>query len=220
MVLSEWNTLTGESQDVNGTFFRAGIILKEILKLDLLVESYGFWLNTGLYGNYKLDKENNFNSLELFYNYSGKKPVYNVLLIASRLKGNVKFLGEECMLLQDGENYQLLLWNPNYFNPKLSSEIKFLESKAIIYNIDIPYIENGNYQVKRFDLSRYQGAIYYVFQNFKSKISIDLETRDYISNASKPSLSVFDVIIEDGFKYSVTLDTNAIVLLEFKPFQL
>ncbi|HHX69498.1 MAG: helix-turn-helix domain-containing protein [Miniphocaeibacter sp.] len=216
LVLSEWNTLTGEKQSINGTFFRAAIILQEVLKLDLLIESYGFWLNAGIYMNYKFDKENKFNSLELFHNYKGKKPVYNVLLLASRLKGNVRFLGKECMLLQEGDNYQLLLWNPNYFNPNLSEQLRFLESKTVLYNIEIPDIKDNYYQVKRFDYSRNSGAIYYLFQNFKSKYPLDLESREYLSTMSVPKISVFDVSVQNGFNYSFILDTNAIVLLEFK----
>lgn len=218
LVLTEWNTLTGESESLNGAFFRSGIIVKEILKLDLIIESYGFWLNAGIYRNMKFDKSNKYTSLELFHNYYGKKPVYNVLVLLARLKGNVRFLGEECMLLQEGEQYQFLLWNPNYFNPKLSEQIKFIESKAAVFNVDIPCIKDGNYQIKRFDLSRYQGAVFYVFQNFKSKIPIDIESRKYIANEANPKLSVFDIEVKEGFKYSITMDTNAIVLLEFKPY--
>ncbi len=217
IILSEWNTLTGEKQSINGTFFRAAIILQEILKLDLLIKSYGFWINAGIYKNYKLDKNNKYNGLELFHNYSGKKPVYHVLALSSRLKGKVKFLGRECMFLQNSDKYQLLLWNPNYFNPKLSEEIRFMESKSVLYNIEIPNIDNNIYQVKRFDLSRGNGAIYYVYKDFKSKYPIDIEARNYIGNESKPKLSIFDVNIKNGFSYSFVLDTNAIILLEFTP---
>ena len=217
IILSEWNTLTGEKQSINGTFFRAAIILQEILKLDLLIESYGFWINAGVYKNYKFDRENKYNGLELFHNYSGKKPVYHVLALSSRLKGNVKFLGKECMLLQNNDTYQLILWNPNYFNPKLSEEIRFLESNVVLYNVEIPDMINNKYQVKRFDLTRTDGAIYYVFQDFKSKVPIDLEAREYIERESRPKLSVFDVNVKNGFAYSFVLDTNGIVLLEFTP---
>lgn len=217
LYLTEWNTLTGKKQSINGTFFRGAIILQEVLKLDLFIEAYGFWLNSGLYKNYKFNKSNKYNGLELFHNYSGKKPIYNVLTLASRLQGRVRSLGKEYMLLQDKEIYQLLIWNPNYFNPKLSEQLKFLETKMITYNVEIPEIEDNYYQVKRFDLSRYNGAIYYNFQDFKSRYPIDLEAREYISHISKPKMSVFDVDIVDGFKFSFRLDTNAIILLEFRP---
>lgn len=217
LYLTEWNTLTGKKQSINGTFFRGAIMLQEILKLDLYIEAYGFWLNSGLYKNYKLDKDNKYNGLELFHNYSGKKPIYNVLTLASRLKGRVRALGKEHMLLQDRENYQLLLWNPNYFNPKLSEQLKFLETKAMTYNIEVADIKDNYYQIKRFDLSRYDGAIYYNFQNFKSRYPIDMEARRYISDISIPKMSIFDVNIIDGFKFSFRLDTNAIILLEFRP---
>lgn len=217
LILSEWNTLTGEKQSTNGMFFRAAIILQEILKLDLIIESYGFWINAGVYKNYKLDKKNKYIGLELFHNYSGKKPVYHVLSLSSRLKGNVKFLGKECMLLQNDDKYQLLLWNPNYFNPKLSEEIRFLESKVVLYNIEILDMESNKYQVKRFDLSRTYGAIYYLFKDFKSLYPIDLESREYITSGSKPKMSVFDADIKEDFTYSFVLDTNGIILLEFTP---
>lgn len=217
LFLTEWNTLTGEKQNINGTFFRGAIILQEILKLDLLIEAYGFWLNAAIYKNYKFDKSNQYNGLELFHNYSGKKPVYNVLALASRLNGKVKFLGRECMLVEEDDEYQLLLWNPNYFNPKLSEQLKFLETQSVLYNIKIPSIKNNYYQIKRFDFNRNEGALYYNFQKVKSRFPIDLEAREYITNISVPKISVFDANIVDGFEFSFELDTNAIILLEFKP---
>lgn len=216
LVLTEWNTLTGEKQNINGIFFRAAIILQEILKLDLHIDSYGFWLNAGLYQKFKLNKSSEYNGLELFHNYSGKKPVYQVLSLSSRLKGNILFLGKETMLLNDEEDYQLLMWNPNYFNPKLSKVNKFLESQAVSYNIEVPAIAKGYYQVKRFDLNRYFGALYYEFKDFQTKYPIDLESHNYIFSKCMPKLSYFDVRVEDGFKFNCILDTNAITLLEFK----
>lgn len=216
LVLMEWNTLTGKKQTINGTFFRGAIILQEILKLDLHIDSYGFWLNAGVYKKFKLNKFTKYSSLELFHNYSEKKPVYNVLKLASRLKGNILFLGKESMLLKSQDGYQLLMWNSNYFNPKLSKETKFLESQAVSYNIEVKDIEDGYYQIKRFDLNRYFGALYYEFKEFKSDIPLDYESHQYIKNNLNPKLSVFDMRVEDGFKFNCILDTNAITLLEFR----
>ncbi len=217
IVLSEWNTLTSQEQDINGIFFRAAIILQEKLKLDLEISAYGFWINAGTYNKFKLDKDNRYIGLELFHNYNGKKPVYHVLTLTSRLKGNILFLGKNSMLLNNEDEYQLLLWNSNYFNPSLSKKANFLESQAVSYHIEIPDIKDNYYQVKRFDFNRYAGAIYYDFKNYNSIFPLDLETHSYISNKCQPKLTVFDLNVKKGLKFNCILDTNAIVLLELKP---
>lgn len=219
IILTEWNTLTGERQDINGIFFRAAIILQEKLKLDLEITAYGFWINAGIYNKFKFNKLNKYNGLELFHNYNGKKPVYHALSLASRLKGNILFLGKNSMLLSHDDEYQLLLWNSNYFNPSLSRKVNFLESQAVSYHIEIPDIQNNHYQVKRFDLNRYAGAIYYDYQNYDSMTPLDFETHKYISSKCQPKLSVFDINVRDGLKFNCILDTNAIVLLELKPVE-
>lgn len=221
IILTEWNTLTGERQDINGIFFRAAIILQEKLKLDLEIAAYGFWINAGTYNKFKFNIKNKYVGLELFHNYNGKKPVYHVLSLASRLKGRILFLGKNCMLLShDDDDYQLLLWNSNYFNPSLSKKVNFLESQAVSYHIEIPDIKDNYYQVKRFDLNRHAGAIYYDYKNYNSSTPLDLETHRYISNKSQPKLSVFDINVKDGLKFNCILDTNAIILLELKAVEI
>ena len=220
LILNEWNTLTGERENINGIFFRAAIILQEKLKLDLEISAYGFWINAGTYNKFKFNKDNKYNGLELFHNYNGKKPVYHALTLASRLKGKILFLGKNCMLLNHEEEYQLLLWNSNYFNPSLSRKANFLESQAVSYHIEIPDIKDNYYQVKRFDLNRTSGAIYYDFSNYYSIAPLDLETHRYISNKCQPKLSVFDINVKDGLKFNCILDTNAIILLELKPVEI
>lgn len=214
LYLSEWNTLTGKSRTTNGMFFRGALVLQEVLKLDLQVAGYGFWLNTDLFENNHPIKPIKYDGLELYVNYAGKRPIFHVLAIANRLKGKVLAIGEEFMLTKHYDNYQLLLWNANYFAPHLSKEESFLESQSMTFRIEIPEIESRTYQVKQLDFNRQHGAIFYAYEEFKSSEPLDYESHIYLSEISRPKMQVFDLEVRDGFDFYCMLDTNAVMLLE------
>ncbi len=214
LYLSQWNTLTGQSRATNGSFFRGALVLQEVLKLDLIVAGYGFWLNTDQFESSQEIKPIKFDGLELFHNYLSKRPAFHVLALASRLKGKVVALGDEFMLTKHYNNYQLLLWNVNYFPPHLSLEETFLESQSVTFRIEIPEIENNFYQVKQIDFNRYNGAIFYAYGDFNSNEPLDYESHEYLAEVSRPKMKVFDLEVNNGFDFYCILDTNAVLLLE------
>lgn len=118
------------------------------------------------------------------------------------------------MLTKHNDNYQLLLWNVNYFPPHLSLEESFLESQSVTFRIEIPEIEDNLYQVKQIDFNRHNGAIFYAYADFTSSEPLDFEAHNYLSEISRPKMKVFDLDVKDGFDFYCILDTNAVLLLE------
>ncbi|MCA5013929.1 MULTISPECIES: helix-turn-helix domain-containing protein [unclassified Enterococcus] len=217
LYLTEWNTLTGMTRISNGTFFRGAIILKDLLMLTPLLQGYGFWLNIDLYEVNTQNRPLKNDGLELFHYHSGKRPVYFCLWLARRLGGTVVAAGEEYIMTHSNGKYQLLLFNTNYFDPHLSTEEAFLKSHSVNIELDLSKIKPAQYQVKQIEFNRYNGALFYTYEEFKNAASLDLEAQEYIMNKSRPKMRVFDVHIQETFLYFVTLDTNGIVLLEMTP---
>ncbi|WP_375178614.1 helix-turn-helix domain-containing protein [Enterococcus rotai] len=217
LYLTEWNTLTGMTRNSNGTFFRGAIILKDLLILDTLVEGFGFWLNIELYEQETQERPLKNDGLELFHYYSGKRPAYFCLWLARRMRGGILAQGEEYILTYEEGQYQLLLFNTNYFDPHLSSEEAFLKSQAVTFEIELTAIKSANYQVKQIDFNRHNGALFYTYEEFSNAGTLDLEAQEYIVDNTRPKIKVFDTQIDNSFNYYVTLDTNGIVLLELKP---
>lgn len=217
LYLMEWNTLTGMTRNSNGTFFRGAIILKDLLKLATLVDGFGFWLNIELYEQNTQKRPLKNDGLELFHYYSGKRPVYFCLWLARRMKGTILSQGEEYLLTYESGNYQLLLFNANYFDPHLSSEEAFLKSQAVAFELELIGIASEHYQVKQIDFTRHSGALFYMYEEFRSAKTLDLETQEYIVEQTRPKIKVFDTEITGAFNYYVNLDKNGIILLELTP---
>ncbi|MGY3778956.1 helix-turn-helix domain-containing protein [Isobaculum melis] len=217
LYLTEWNTLTGMTRNINGTFFRGAIILKNMLKFDQLVVGYGFWLNIELYEENTQKRPLKNDSLELFHYYSGKRPAYFCLALARRTLGEMLAQGEDYLLTVHHGTYQLLLFNPNYFDPHLSSEEAFLKSQTITIDLAITGIKPNRYQVKLIEFNRQNGALFYSYDEFSQVNQLDIETQQYIVEKTKPKIKVFDTHIESLFNHYLTLDTNGVALIELTP---
>lgn len=87
LYLTEWNTLTGKTRNMNGTFFRGAIIVKDILTLNELITGYGFWLNIDLYESNTHQRKSKNDGLELFHFNNSKRPAYFSLVLENRMKG-------------------------------------------------------------------------------------------------------------------------------------
>ena len=212
--LSEWNTLTGTTINMNGLFFRGALILQDILLIEELVDGLGFWINVEQFEKNKTHSSTKNEGLELFHFYSSRRPSFFCLLFAQRMKGTIIAQGDSYLLTQSGKNYQLLVWNSNYFDPHLSSEQAFLESQALRLDVTIQQLISGNYQIKQLELNRNSGALFYTYNEFQEAKMLDYETQEYVRTVTQPKIKVFDAVIHEQFTFYLTLDTNAVTLLE------
>lgn len=125
--LLSWNTLTGDTRDTNGRFFRGALLMDNLLGLADQVWLAGFWLNSGLQGEARANGKLDTSSLALHYLHGLPRPVYWVLWLWRRLRGEVVINDKNLLLLRHKGHYQLLLRNTVVFNPRLSSEEAFIQ---------------------------------------------------------------------------------------------
>lgn len=215
--LLEWNTLTGTTISYNGLFFRGAIIVSDMLRLDKLIAGYGFWLNIENHERELSQGDSDRTGLDLFHFQSKPRPSYFCLQLARRIQGRVLSEGDYYLFVKNQDKYQLLLWNTNYFDPHLSSEEAFMESQALEITITIKELFARQYQVKQLTLDRDHGALFYVYRQFQQAKILDHETEAYIDAKTQLDLQVFDVKIEQEFSHFLTMDTNAVTLLELTP---
>lgn len=128
--LLSWNTLTGNTRDTNGRFFRGALLMDNLLGLADRVWLAGFWLNSGLQGEARANGRLDTSSLALHYLHGLPRPVYWVLWLWRRLRGEVLVTDKNLLLLRHNGHYQLLLRNTVVFNPWLSSEETFTSASA------------------------------------------------------------------------------------------
>lgn len=128
LILITWNTLSGNTRYTNGIFFRGAQIMKMIFDLSSEVEGIGFWLSTELHeeehkgGNIVLD------GIELFHYYSGKRLAYYAVQFKERLRGKIVAQGNDYIMTQNEQGYQLVLFNRKIFNPRYSVEEIYVKS--------------------------------------------------------------------------------------------
>ncbi len=65
--LLSWNTLTGDTRDTNGRFFRGALLMDNLLGVADQVWLAGFWLNSGLQGEARANGKLDTSSLALHY---------------------------------------------------------------------------------------------------------------------------------------------------------
>ncbi|MEY8445436.1 helix-turn-helix domain-containing protein [Enterococcus ratti] len=218
LYLMDWNTITGKTRVTNGTFFRGAIILQEYLELLPLVKGFGFWLNIELYESMSLSAQLLNDGLELFHFQNNKRPVYYCMWLLQRLKGEIIAMGKEYLLVKNRNKYQLLLWNSNYFDPYLSSEESFLNSYKVSLAINIQELPSSYYQIKQIDFDHHNGAVYYTYNQFRKIKHLDVELQEYIERTTHPRMKAFEIELEDRFSYYITLESNAISLIELTAY--
>lgn len=215
--LTDWNTLTGMTRRANGLFFRGAIILNEILTLNHLVDGYGFWLNIELFEQHTNKKSLKTDGLEIFHYFSGKRPTYFSLVLAERLHGQIVAQDHNYILTVANGCYQLLVWNMTYFNPDLSSEELFLASHGATYSVTLTGFPKHDFQVKQLDFNRHNGALFYSYDKVADVPYIDFETQEYINQTTQLQLKNYRMNSLSDLHFQLTLDANAVTLLEFTP---
>lgn len=215
-ILSEWNTLTGDTRYKNSYFFRGALIVHDLAKIESLVDSYGFWLNTFLFEEKHHSAESvRFDGLELLHYYNCRRPVYFALSLYRRLRGKVIATGSHFILTTYNGHYQLLTWNAQYFSPNLSLNENYLKDKTLSLEITSPNVPNGLYQVKKLTLSKDHGAVSYSYDRFSSQQILDQEAHEYLSHVTHPKMDVFDQKFIDGLHLKCFLEPNDVCLFEF-----
>jgi hypothetical protein len=95
----------------------------------------GFWLNSGLQGEARANGKLDTSSLALHYLHGLPRPVYWVLWLWRRLRGEILFHDKNLLLLHHQGHYQLLLRNTVVYNPWLSSEAAFIQRFSQPYSV-------------------------------------------------------------------------------------
>lgn len=214
--LLSWNTLTGNTRATNGWFFRGALLMQNLLGLSEQVWLAGFWLNSGLQGEARTNNTLDTSSLALQYNHGLPRPIYWVLWLWQRLRGEVLVNDKSVLLLRHQGGYQLLLRNVVVFNPLLSSEEAFIQRFQQQYHLQLQGMR-GEWRIRRHLFDRHNGALYPLLEGVRSDSGPDEEMWRWIAHKARPTLSLRDERLNDGWQMTESLESNALVLYEFMP---
>ncbi|EHT13868.1 helix-turn-helix domain-containing protein [Klebsiella michiganensis] len=215
--LLSWNTLTGDTRDTNGRFFRGALLMDNLLGLADQVWLAGFWLNSGLQGEARANGKLDTSSLALHYLHGLPRPVYWVLWLWRRLRGEVLINDKNLLLLRHHGHYQLLLRNTVVFNPWLSSEEAFTQRFSQPWSVRLLGLE-GRWRIKHHLFDQHHGALFPLFEAFRSQSGPDDEDYRWLMHRARPALRVSEETPDsDRWQLVETLESNALALYEFTP---
>lgn len=159
LILLNWNTLTGDTFITNGEYFRGGIIIEQLLKLSSKVEGIGYWLNYDLHVSHCKNERDYMNSIELFHQYNGKRPVYFTALLFNKLTSNILYSDDTCIVTGTDSNFQILLYDAKHFNPYLALDNQMNMRATEMIHLNINALEEGMYKIKHFTLDKENGVL-------------------------------------------------------------
>lgn len=219
LFLDIWNTLTGDSRYSNGTFFRAALIFNTVLELSQEVQGLGFWINNEIHERVHNSQDLVSDGLELFHYFDGKRPVYYAMFFKERLYGTVLSEGENHLLTQNEDGYQIALFHERNFNPRYSVDDLFLREHSKELQVKIENLEPGEYQVTRFKFDRKNGALYDNLRKINSKYGINQEVMKYIISTTTPDVEINDELIDGKWSFYAYMDINSIHFIELKKIE-
>lgn len=214
--LLSWNTLTGNTRATNGWFFRGALLMHNLLGLSDQVWLAGFWLNSGLQGEARANDTLDTSSLALQYNHGLPRPIYWVLWLWRRLRGEVLINDKNLLLLRHEGRYQLLLRNTVVFNPWLSSEEAFIQRFRQQYRVQLQGL-SGAWRVKSHLYDQHNGALYPLLDAFTVASGPDEEIWRWVRHKARPTLAVRDEQLHDSWQITDSLESNSLVLYELTP---
>lgn len=214
--LHSWSTLTGDTYATNGLFFRGALLMDALISLPTNVSMLGFWLNSEV--QHEKDSKNiiDNNSLSLFFSSETCRPIFHILKLKEKMKNKAHYSGHNWVATKDGDNYQILLFNPVNIDPDLSVKEHLLNDYKKIINLSMELHRKGIWRIKQWTFDQKNGALYHQYGLHPTLFERDQETMDYIRTRSQPTLSVYDENLEFYFQKSINLDINAVMLIELK----
>lgn len=216
--LLSWNTLTGNTRATNGWFFRGALLMHNLLGLSDQVWLAGFWLNSGLQGEARANDTLDTSSLALQYNHGLPRPIYWVLWLWQRLRGDVLVNDKNLLLLRHEDRYLLLLRNTVVFNPWLSSEEAFIQRFRQQYRVQLRGL-SGAWRIKSHLYDQHNGALYPLLDAFTVASGPDEEIWRWVRHKARPTLAVRDEHLHDSWQIADSLESNALVLYELTPIR-
>ncbi len=210
------NTLTGDTRDTNGRFFRGALLMDNLLGVADQVWLAGFWLNSGLQGEARANGKLDTSSLALHYLHGLPRPVYWVLWLWRRLRGEILVHDKNLLLLHHQGHYQLLLRNTVVYNPWLSSEAAFIQRFSQPYSVRLQGLD-GSWRIKQHLFDQHHGALFPLVDAFRSRSGPDAEDYQWLMHQARPALSVDEARLNGYWLRIDSLQSNALVLYEFTP---
>ncbi|NLY44848.1 MAG: helix-turn-helix domain-containing protein [Tissierella sp.] len=214
--VTNFNTLGGTGFELSGTFFRAALILNTILSIDEPYVNLSYWLSNQAYENTKPGMAAEYRVLSLFINGLVKRPVYFVLQFIDKSGNNLRVISEDMKISKENNAYYIMVSNQYYYNPLYSIRENYFSINRKNIKAIISGIEPGKYIIKKLLLNKDHGGKFELVLNISNTKFIDQEILSSLENTNRPTLTIFERDMSDGYNMDINVSSNAVILYEIK----
>lgn len=212
--LTDWNTLVGEGNTYSGAYFRAALILDDLLWLVNEVAGIACWLNIKIKERQSGKREDNCMSVFLYLKL--KRPLYFALQFLRRLRGEVLHLGSNHILTRNEGSYRLLLYNASHLDPihAINSYQIHYETKNI--HVQLKNLPKSRYSIRKYILDKDHGSVYNDWIQIGDHSELDAEQLEYLAQKTLPQFQLSKEDILDTYEFESLLTINACHLYVFQ----
>lgn len=212
--INDWNTVSGDNFATVGTFFRVALTLRVLQ--DNQITATSFWLN--IEARLSFQKKLKDSSLSLFVYSSIKRPIYFLLEMLKKIKGEQIYFNKNYSLYKDKKgDFYLLLSNPLSINPDLSISYDIMSSKSILIDCTLMNLSNRHYEVHSYFLDKDHGGTYNEWMKMGGILSLDNAFLENLSRNIHPEYTVSYPEIDNGeIKFNYLLTFNSVLLLHIR----
>ncbi len=214
--VTNFNTLGGTGFELSGTFFRAALILNTILSIDEPYVNLSYWLSNQAYENTKPGMEAEYSVLSLFIIGLAKRPVYFVLQFIDKTGNNLRDISEDIKVSKGNNAYYIMVSNQYYYNPLYSIRENYFSINRKNIKAIIGGIDPGKYIIKKLLLNKDHGGKFELVLNISNTKFIDQEILSSLENTNRPTLTIFERDMSDGYNMDINVSSNAVILYEIK----
>ncbi len=227
--LTEWNLTISDRNFINDTSFKAAYTMQNYIDLYGELAEVDYFYGTDRVTEY-------YDTGELLYGGSGlltrdgmMKPVGFAFYFLNRLKpyfiskgsnylATVDKNGDFSIVCQNTSDLSYLYYQTD--EEKLDYKLigKYFENeKQLTLSFNIENMENGAYQVKKYQINKNCGSIFTMWQKMDFEREFSRDDIKYFRRICEPSLSMQKMTVENGkAKFDVILEADEICLLRIK----
>ncbi len=211
-----FNTLLGPKIEYAGRFFRAGLILEEIMMTLKEPDVHlCYWISINNHRN-AVKGSIEFNIMSLYNVGMVKRPVCFVLEFIAQAKARLSSPESGFLIGANKEAYYLLVYDQYYYNPQFSIKENYLSTKIRNISAHVKGLEPGHYLVKKFVLDKDHGGNFEMILNLIEINQGDLETLKYVERMNGPLMSLSKEKIHDVFHISTDITSNAVLFYKIE----
>ena len=224
--LSEWNNTPSQQDLLNDTCFKSCYIVKGILEHYDQLDSFGYWSLTDWMGEAPQPKELFFGGLGLFTANGIPKASYYAFTLLRQLGDTLLGRGDGWFITQQGDSYQILLYNYRHFSHLYALGERFdmtftdrytpfSPEQMLDVHLSVRDVENGAYMVTETILNRSSGS---AFDQWVAMGAVELTQKaelDTLAARSTPAINKYVVTSDNGtLRLDAMLDMLEVRLIQ------